>query len=63
MSNCSLTSLSVRANDIRSAGASTLATGLKKNMSLISLDLADNDIGDRLNPLSTAEFLICDFML
>ena len=47
MYNCSLTSLSIRANDIRDAGASALATGLKKNTGLISLDLADNDIGDR----------------
>ena len=47
MLNTSLTNLSMRANDIRSAGVATLSTGLKKNIGLISLDLADNDIGDR----------------
>ncbi len=63
MYNCSVTSLSIRANDIRSAGASTLATGLKKNIGLISLDLADNDIGDRSNTFATAEFRLCDVQL
>ena len=47
MYNTSLTSLFMKANDIRSAGVATISTGLKKNIGLISLDLSDNDIGDR----------------
>jgi hypothetical protein len=47
MYNTSLSSLFMKANDIRSVGVGTISTGLKKNIGLISLDLSDNDIGDR----------------